>query len=93
MTMLLLMSDVSPACARCRRVAAVARGSVAYCMACNDIMDWADVISVVQGATEGQSADAPTPAAPAAREPVREPVLSGGGSDPTGSDPFSKRLL
>ena len=85
------MNDVSRPCARCRRVAVVARGSAAYCLECNEIMDWSDVIAVVQNATELQSGTAQvTP--PPAGEPVRESALSGGGSDPTGSDPFSRRL-
>ena len=82
------MSDVSRPCARCRRAAVVARGSAAYCLECNEIMDWSDVIAVVQNAGEIQPG-----AVSVAAEPVREPALSGGGSDPTGSDPFSKRLI
>lgn len=86
------MSDVSRACARCRRAAVVARGSAAYCLECNEIMDWSDVIAVVQNAGESQPAEAPV-APPPDSEPVRERALSGGGVDPTGSDPFARRLI
>ncbi len=98
------MNDVSRACTRCRRPAVVARGSAAYCLECNQIMDWSEVIAEVQLATENTAESPPaTPAPPApiavAAEPVREPVLSGGGSggggapDPTSPDPFAKRLI
>lgn len=92
------MSDVSRACVRCRRAAVVARGHAGYCLECNEIMDWSDVIAVVQNVGELGPAAAPvTPAVPpagaATSEPVREPALSGGGGDPTGSDPFARRLI
>ena len=51
------MSDVSRSCARCRRAAVVARGSAAYCLDCNEIMDWSDVIAVVQNARETPPGD------------------------------------
>ncbi len=97
------MSDVSRSCARCRRAAAVARGSAAYCVECNEIMDWSDVIAVVQQATElerggvGPVAER-VPEAPAApgSEPATEPALIGGGGSgvaPATPDPFSQRLI
>lgn len=46
------MSDVSRACARCRGAAVVARGNAGYCMKCNEILDWAAVIAVVQDTPE-----------------------------------------
>ena len=98
------MSDVSRSCARCRNAAAVARDGVAYCSECNEIMDWSDVIAVVQQATElerggvgpaaGRVAEAP--AAPGL-EPATEPALIGGsggsGAAPAAPDPFSQRLI
>ncbi len=86
------MSDVTRACARCRRAAVVARGSAAYCLECNEIMDWAEVIAVVQNAGEVQPGSAPV-ASPSAAAPVSAPAMSGGGADPTGSDPFARRLI
>ena len=91
------MSDVSRSCARCRRAAVVARGSAAYCLDCNEIMDWSDVIAVVQNARETPPGSAPvTPPAPVAvDDPGLEPALTGGGGGPdaTVADPFSQRLI
>ncbi len=98
------MSDVSRSCARCRRAAVVARGSAAYCVECNEIMDWSDVIAVVQQSTDleggavapvaGQVPEAPAAPGP---EPATEPALIGGSGGsgvaaPT-PDPFSQRLI
>ncbi len=46
------MSDGSRSCARCHGVAVVVRGNASYCMKCNEIMDWSEVIAVVQAAEE-----------------------------------------
>jgi len=86
------MSDVSRACARCRRAAVVARDGAAYCLECNEIMDWAEVIAVVQNAGEIQPGSAPVAPPPAAAA-APAPAMSGGGTDPTGSDPFARRLI
>ena len=88
------MNDVSRACARCRRAAVVARGSAAYCLECNTIMDWADVIAEVQRTSVQES----PPIATSVPTKDPEPALSGGGgggggSAPAGPDPFAQRLI
>ena len=89
-------------------MAVVARGPAAYCMRCNDILDWAEVIAVVQGAAEPEtSASAHETAVVAAipttesdapepavaiRREVVAPALSMPGPDTGEPDPFSQRL-
>jgi hypothetical protein len=90
------MSDVSRACARCRLAAVVARGGTAYCLDCNEIMDWSDVIAVVQNASEVPPGSVPlAPSAVTATDAGKEPALTGGGGGPdtAGPDPFSQRLI
>jgi len=86
---------MSRACARCRRAAVVARGGTAYCLDCNEIMDWSDVIAVLQNASEIPPGDAPlTSPTVTGADDGREPVLTGGGGpDPASPDPFSQRLI
>ena len=80
------MSEVIRSCARCTRPATVTRGTAAYCLACNEIKAWAEVIDLVQAAKEPV--------------PVGAAVTSGGDtshSDPgldeaEIADPFSRRL-
>ena len=92
------MTNASRPCARCRRAAVVARDGTAYCLDCNQLMDWSDVIAVVQDATELPPGSEPlvasTPAPPPSAAAHREPALTGGGgTEPAGSDPFSQRLI
>ena len=99
------MSDVSRSCARCRDLAVVARGNAAYCMPCNELLDWAEVIAVVQSAQapiDLSSVDEASVAAAiakgnGARAPLEHnevvaPALSVPAADAVEPDPFAQRL-
>ncbi len=99
------MTDVSRSCARCRDLAVVARGNAAYCMKCNELLDWAEVIAIVQSATEPvdfSSVDEASVAAAIAehdpelirvsRHEVVAPTLSVPAGDVVDPDPFAQRL-
>ena len=100
------MSDVSRSCTRCRDLAVVTRGNAAYCVSCNELLDWAEIIAIVQSAQEPvdfssvdqasvaaaiAKGDAEKPAAPALYEVVA-PALSVPAADTTEADPFAQRL-
>ncbi len=95
-----VMSDTSRSCARCRRPAVIARGNAAYCMDCNRIMEWSQVIAVVQNVDEQPIRKAARAAAATASDDLpiefttadKEPVFTGGGGESVEADPFSQRL-
>jgi len=100
------MTDVSRSCARCRDIAVVTRGNAAYCMKCNEVLDWAEVIALVQTSQEPvafSSVDEASVAAAIAHDdavaagsaPGKSEVVSPAYSAPGGdgdADPFSVRL-
>jgi hypothetical protein len=94
------MSDTSRSCARCRRPAVIARGNLAYCMDCNRVLEWSQVIAVVQNVDESANRKAAGVVATAVNDDLpieftatdREPVLTGGGGESVEADPFAQRL-
>ena len=46
------MSRPTRSCARCTRPALVTRAEAPYCLECNTMMDWSEVIAAVQSAVE-----------------------------------------
>ncbi|NND01530.1 MAG: hypothetical protein HKN91_01970 [Acidimicrobiia bacterium] len=99
------MSDATRPCARCRDSAVVTRGNAAYCMTCNELLDWAEIIALVQAADEPidlSSADEASVAAAIAKGNVGETTvgrqdvvaraLSVPAADVVEPDPFAQRL-
>ena len=95
------MSDTSRSCARCRRPAVIARGNAAYCMDCNRILEWSQVIAVVQDVEEPSIRKAVRAATTAVADELpieftsagKEPVRTGGGGESVEADPFAQRLV
>ena len=81
------MSEVIRSCARCTRPATVTRGTAAYCLACNEIKAWAEIIEMVQMANEPLAvvgATATSGGDVSHSEPGIDPIEI--------ADPFSRRL-
>ena len=83
------MSQPSRSCARCTRPAIVTRANAPYCLDCNILMEWSDVIAAVQAATDP---DGPEAAVSLGTESAGGAALTAAAITTVEADPFAQRL-
>ena len=73
----------------------MARGNAAYCAECIELMDWAEVIAVVQDTVEPEpvAVGAVTDTEPISTETATSTSSAPGHPDDAGADPFARRLI